>query len=150
MDDGKIVRVLCRQLILPKNNDASLQWLIGSPFFPQFTIVSTLRCLHHSQSDPLSPDFIKEADDLRSLIIKGFHVIGALINSEKGDSVQNAKHAINAACKLRELLYNGDDLRNFDGVLRSNGFEVNYSDTCLYSKKHALGVLFFVFMLMTC
>ncbi|XP_057547986.1 probable Ufm1-specific protease isoform X1 [Amaranthus tricolor] len=130
MDDGKIVRVLCRQLILPKNNDASLQWLIGSPFFPQFTIVSTLRCLHHSQSDPLSPDFIKEADDLRSLIIKGFHVIGALINSEKGDSVQNAKHAINAACKLRELLYNGDDLRNFDvigGVSISISGELKFS-----------------------
>ncbi|KMS97240.1 hypothetical protein BVRB_7g176880 [Beta vulgaris subsp. vulgaris] len=129
MVNGKTIRVLSRNLILTKNHDVSLQWLIGSPFFPQFTIISTLRCLRSSPSDPLSPDFSKEADDLRSLIIKGFHVIGALIIGKNGDLVQIAKQAINAACKLREILYNGDDLRNFDvigGVSGSSSGELKF------------------------
>ncbi|KAL2932702.1 putative Ufm1-specific protease [Bienertia sinuspersici] len=129
MDNTKSVRVLCSKLILTNYDDAPLQWLIGSPFFPQFTIISTVRCIHYSPSDPLSPDFSKEADDLRSLIIKGFHVIGALIVTKNGDSVQLAKQAINAASKLREVLYNVEDLRNFDvigGVSGSSNNEVKF------------------------
>lgn len=129
MDNGKSVRVLCQKLILTKNNDAPLQWLIGSPFFPQFTVVSTVRCLHYSPSDPLSPDFSKEADDLRSLIIKGFHVIGALIIGNNGDLLQIAKQAINAASKLRETLYHAENFEKFDvigGVYGSSNDELKF------------------------
>ena len=129
MDNGTTVRVLCRKLILPKNDDESLQWLIGSPFFPQFTVVSTIRCLHGQQSETLSPDFAKEADDIRALIIKGFHVIGALIIGKDGDLEQNAKKAINAAFKLRETLNGVNNLGNVDligGVAGSSGGEVKF------------------------
>ncbi|KAJ8450617.1 hypothetical protein Cgig2_020254 [Carnegiea gigantea] len=129
MDDAATIRVLCRKLILPKTDDESLQWLIGSPFFPQFTVVSTLRCLHSQQSDSLSPNFAKEADDITALIIKGFHVIGALIIGKDGDLEQNAKKAINAAFKLREFLNGVENLGNFDllgGVAGSSGGEVKF------------------------
>ena len=129
MDDATTVRVLCRKLILPKNDDESLQWLIGSPFFPQFTVVSTLRCLHSQQSDSLSPNFAKEADDITALIIKGFHVIGALVIGKDGDLEQNAKKAINAAFKLREFLNGVENLGNFDllgGVAGSSGGEAKF------------------------
>uniref|UniRef100_A0A803KQF1 Probable Ufm1-specific protease n=1 Tax=Chenopodium quinoa TaxID=63459 RepID=A0A803KQF1_CHEQI len=129
MNNGKSIRVLCPKLILPRTNDEPLQWLIGSPFFPQFTIVSTVRCLHYSPSDSLSPDFSKEVDDLRSLIIRGFHVIGALITGKNGDLVQLAKQAITAASKLKEVLYDGENLGNFDvigGVSGLSGDEVKF------------------------
>ena len=47
-------------------------------------------------------------------------------------------------CRLKKSLYGLKKdpkqwFEKFDGVLRSNGLEVNFSNTCLYSKKHALG-----------
>ncbi|GMH16749.1 hypothetical protein Nepgr_018590 [Nepenthes gracilis] len=107
MDDScsASVRVLCRKLLLtPKDDDAILQWLIGSPFFPPFTIVSTIRCIHHKTSDHLSPDYSKEAEELRTLIIKGFHICGALIVGENGNPEQIASGAIDAARRLRKCL----------------------------------------------
>lgn len=54
--DTATVRVLCPKLVLSGNQQpGTLQWLIGSPFFPPFTVVSTFRCIHQS------PDFQLES-----------------------------------------------------------------------------------------
>ncbi|GAB2269736.1 hypothetical protein Dimus_004657 [Dionaea muscipula] len=127
------VRVLCRKLLLPRDDVVVLQWLIGSPFFPPITVVSTVRCIHHQPSDHLSPDYSKESDDLRSLIIKGFHVIGALIIEKNGDPKQTARQAIDAARKIRNCLnYDGGsvedsgDLDLIGGVVDSDGGKVRF------------------------
>ncbi|GAB2240863.1 hypothetical protein Droror1_Dr00021381 [Drosera rotundifolia] len=109
----KTIRVLRRNLNLSAAGDAaavSLQWLIGSPFLPPITVASTLRCLHLTASgaasgaDSILPDFSKEADDLRTLIIKGFDVIGALIVVKSGDLERIGRVAIEAARRMREFL----------------------------------------------
>ena len=46
--EAATVRVLCPKLLLSGNQPGALQWLIGSPFFPPFTVVSTFRCIHQS------------------------------------------------------------------------------------------------------
>ncbi|XP_059442922.1 probable Ufm1-specific protease isoform X2 [Corylus avellana] len=104
------VRVLCPKLVLHKN-EPGFQWLIGSPFFPPLTIVSTLRCIHTVSS---SSDYLKESEDLRTLLPKGFDVIGALVigNSE---SEKNARMAIDAARRLRKLLF--DENREMIGAV---------------------------------
>uniref|UniRef100_A0A2N9F7T2 Ufm1-specific protease n=1 Tax=Fagus sylvatica TaxID=28930 RepID=A0A2N9F7T2_FAGSY len=112
------VRVLCPKLVFHKN-ETGLQWLIGSPFFPPLTIVSTVRCIHTlspSDSPSPSPDLLKESEDLRALLLKGFDVIGALVignsNSEK-----NVNEAIDAASRLRKLFSNGGgDLENKETI----------------------------------
>ncbi|KAH7528303.1 hypothetical protein FEM48_Zijuj05G0058400 [Ziziphus jujuba var. spinosa] len=93
------IRVVCPKLVLYKN-EPGLQWLIGSPFFPPLTIVSTLRCIH---IDSFTPDYHKESEDLRTLLVKGFVVIGALIVANS-DIEKNAEKAIDAARRLRKLL----------------------------------------------
>ncbi|CAK7336595.1 unnamed protein product [Dovyalis caffra] len=104
VSDDDTINILCSKLILTKN-EAGLQWLIGSPFFPPFTIISTFKSIHTSSS---SPDFIKESDDLRTLLIKGFDVIGGLIfGGSSSDVEKNAREAIGAARKLRELVFGG-------------------------------------------
>lgn len=66
MDDGvqnTSIRILCRRLLISLNKQQQgiqIQWLVGSPFFPPFTIVSTFRCIHTLPSNPNSPDFSKE------------------------------------------------------------------------------------------
>ncbi|KAK3014836.1 hypothetical protein RJ639_008763 [Escallonia herrerae] len=102
-NDGKAVRILCRKLVLI-NNETGLQWLVGSPFFPPLTIASTFRCIHTLPSNPLSPDFPKESDDLRTLLLKGFEVIGALIAGNNLHLEQNAGEAIDVVRKLRKAL----------------------------------------------
>ncbi|KAI3686398.1 hypothetical protein L1987_80074 [Smallanthus sonchifolius] len=99
------IRVLCRKLLLIAKADSGIQWLIGSPFLPTFTIVSTLRCIHTLASDPLSPDFSKESDDIRALLPRGFEVIGALIVGSTNSNVEvSAKDAIDASSRLRKAL----------------------------------------------
>ncbi|XP_042499341.1 probable Ufm1-specific protease isoform X1 [Macadamia integrifolia] len=100
------VRVLCRKLIIA-SKERGLQWLIGSPFFEQLTIVSTVQCLHTQPGDSLSPDCNKESDDLRTLLLRGFDVIGALL---PGDSnwEENAGKAADAARKMRKFLSGND------------------------------------------
>ncbi|KAH7858264.1 hypothetical protein Vadar_021831 [Vaccinium darrowii] len=114
VDEAKTrLRVLCRRLIIiNKNEQPGLQWLIGSPFFPPFTIVSTFRCIHTLPSSPLSPHYSKESDDLRSLLLRGFEVIGALIVGNNSDSEQVAREAVNAASKLRKFLSGNVDGRD--------------------------------------
>ncbi|GAB4860536.1 hypothetical protein Ancab_035697 [Ancistrocladus abbreviatus] len=106
------VRVLCRNLVLIKS-DVALQWLIGSPFFPPATVVSTIRCIHYHPSDPLSPDCAREAEDVRALIIKGFHIIGALIVGKDGNMEQIAREAIDSASRMRRCL------SDYDGSVES-------------------------------
>ncbi|XP_031283525.1 probable Ufm1-specific protease [Pistacia vera] len=97
IDDTKSIRVLCPKLLL---TNSGLQWLIGSPFCPSLTIVSTVTCIHHNSS---SPDYDKESDDLRTLLPKGFHIIGALI-IKNSDVEKNASEAVDAARKLQRNL----------------------------------------------
>lgn len=105
--DEDTIKILCPRLVLIKN-EPGLQWLIGSPFFPPFTIISTLKSIHTTSSS-YSPDFIKESDDLRTLLIKGFDVIGALVagGSSSEDGEKNAREAIGWARKLREFVIGG-------------------------------------------
>ncbi|KAL3512640.1 hypothetical protein ACH5RR_025357 [Cinchona calisaya] len=112
------IRILCRRLVIPKlnhhDNEAKIpqiQWLIGSQFFPSNTIISTIRCIHF----PNSPDFSKESDDIRILVPKGFEVVGALIARSDLNIENTAREAIDAAAKLRKLLYSdvaGNDFKD--------------------------------------
>ncbi|KAK4350612.1 hypothetical protein RND71_029925 [Anisodus tanguticus] len=107
------IRILCRRLQIIKN-ESGLQWLIGSPFFPRHTIISTFRCIHTTPSNPLSPDVPKESDDIRTLLPKGFEVIGALIVGKDCNFEKFAGQAINAACNLRKSLSFDANLGNLE------------------------------------
>lgn len=99
------IRILCRRLLIPLNKQQQgiqIQWLVGSPFFTPFTIVSTFRCIHTLPSNPLSPDFTKESNDIRMLLPKGFEVIGALVVKTDLDANNSAREAIDAVVKLRK------------------------------------------------
>lgn len=99
------IRILCRKLLLITKAEAGVQWLIGSPFLPTFTIVSTFRCINTLPSDPLSPDFSKESDDMRALIPRGFEVIGSLIVGTSNLNVEgSARAAIDASARMRKAL----------------------------------------------
>ncbi|XP_010248750.1 PREDICTED: probable Ufm1-specific protease isoform X3 [Nelumbo nucifera] len=100
------IRVLCRKHITT-NKEHSLQWLIGSPFLPPFTIISTFRCLHTQPGDPFSPDYTKESDDLRTLLLRGFDVIGTLL---VGNTIleENARKAVGAARRMKKFLSGND------------------------------------------
>ncbi|XP_060204506.1 probable Ufm1-specific protease [Lycium barbarum] len=98
------IRILCRRLQIIKN-ESGIQWLIGSPFFPRYTIISTFRCIH-------TTDFSKESDDIRTLLPKGFEVIGALIVGKDCTFEKIAGEAINAACNLRKSLSFDSNLGN--------------------------------------
>ncbi|XAR67950.1 hypothetical protein NMG60_11002905 [Bertholletia excelsa] len=105
------LRVLCRKLVIIKN-EPGLQWLIGSPFFPPFTIVSTFRCMHTLATDPPSPDYAKESDELRTLLPKGLEVVGALILGNESNVEKVARDSVDASRRLRSLLAGNDDRRN--------------------------------------
>ncbi|KAJ7945771.1 Peptidase C78, ubiquitin fold modifier-specific peptidase 1/ 2 [Quillaja saponaria] len=109
MEDGNnniCITVLCPKLVLNREEPApAIQWLVGSPFFPPLTIVSTLRCIHTlPSSDSNIPDFHKESEDLQTLLLKGFEIIGALMFANS-DFEKIAGKAIDAASKLRKHLY---------------------------------------------
>lgn len=95
------IRILCPKLVISRD-EPGLQWLIGSPFLPACTIASTLRCVHSS-------DYSKESDDLRTLLPKGFEVIGALIVGNKTNYELVAGEAIAVSVILRKLLYDTSD-----------------------------------------
>uniref|UniRef100_A0A6N2K6G3 Ufm1-specific protease n=1 Tax=Salix viminalis TaxID=40686 RepID=A0A6N2K6G3_SALVM len=105
--DGDTIKILCPRLILTRR-EPGLQWLIGSPFFPPFTIISTFKSIHTSSSS--SPDFIKESDDLRTLLIKGFDIIGGLIvgGSSSDDGEKCSRELIGAVAGL-----SGGDVKFF-------------------------------------
>ncbi|KAK4750701.1 hypothetical protein SAY87_004183 [Trapa incisa] len=100
------VRILCPKPVIGRN-EPGLQWLIGSPFFRDpLAVVSTFRCMHSAQPGRsiFSVDYAKESDDLRVILLKGFHVIGALVLRKDGDEVQIASQAVDAAHKIRKCL----------------------------------------------
>ncbi|XP_020573185.1 probable Ufm1-specific protease isoform X2 [Phalaenopsis equestris] len=102
--DGNLLRVLCsrRTLLSPREN--GLRWLIGAPLFlPSFNVVSSFRCIHYLHGDPCSPDFTHEADDIRTLLIRGFDIVGALLIND-GDLEFNARKAAEASCMIRNYL----------------------------------------------
>ncbi|KAJ8642787.1 hypothetical protein MRB53_004535 [Persea americana] len=99
------IRVLCRKIVISK--EPGLQWLIGSPFFPNFTILSSFRCLHSLSNNPFSPDYSKEADDLRTLLLRGFDIVGALYVKDSAWE-ENAYKAAEASRSMRKLLYGFD------------------------------------------
>ncbi|KAG5582470.1 hypothetical protein H5410_053097 [Solanum commersonii] len=107
------IRILFRRLQIIKS-ESGLQWLIGSPFFPRHTVISTFRCIHTTSSNPQSPDFSKESDDIRTLLPKGFEVIGALIVGKDCNFDKTAREAINAACNLRKSLSSDASLGNLE------------------------------------
>lgn len=111
-ENGIGIRILCRRLVILKK-ESGIQWLIGSPFFPSLTVVSTLRCLHTLGSDSLSPNFVEESDDIISLLPKGFEVIGALIADDRNDMKieKIVGNAISSVRKLRKSLYSIDNDR---------------------------------------
>ncbi|TKY73594.1 Ufm1-specific protease [Spatholobus suberectus] len=96
-DSNRSVRLLCRpKQVNTKGSDPGIHfWLIGSPFFPPLTVASFLRRIH------ALPDLPKESEDLRTLIPKGFEVIGALASGDDTD----ARAAADAARGLRNLLH---------------------------------------------
>ncbi|CAM8929612.1 unnamed protein product [Rhodiola kirilowii] len=104
MEKEKIgcVTILCPKLIIADGDDHALQWLIGSPFFPPLTVVSTFRCMHFLPNSS-SPDIDKESEEIRTLLLKGFNVIGALVYGNS-DFEKNAREAMNAALKLSNSL----------------------------------------------
>ncbi|KAL2492366.1 putative Ufm1-specific protease [Abeliophyllum distichum] len=113
------IRILCRRLVILKK-ESGIQWLIGSPFLPSLTIVSTLRCLHTLGSESLSPDLPKESDDLRSLLPKGFEVIGALITDDRNDMKIEKIVLIGAVIDLKNGV--GErDVRFFMSRARNSG-----------------------------
>ncbi|KAJ1403243.1 Peptidase C78, ubiquitin fold modifier-specific peptidase 1/ 2 [Sesbania bispinosa] len=124
-DSNRSVRLLCRPKHLNKGSDPGIHyWLVGSPFLPPLTIASILRCIHTLASSS-SPDLRKESEDLRTLIPKGFEVIGALVT---GDDT-GARAAIDAACELRKLLYGegtGEDQPLIGAVFGSDSGDLRF------------------------
>ncbi|KAK8686295.1 hypothetical protein V6N13_125322 [Hibiscus sabdariffa] len=105
--NNKSIRIECPKLLITRN-ESDLQWLIGSPFFPPLTIISTFRCIHSGSSDP---DFLKESEEIRTLLLKGLDVIGALIVG-KSDPQKTAVRAVEAARNLRRVLSGRTNLEN--------------------------------------
>ncbi|KAL5976408.1 hypothetical protein ACLOJK_020739 [Asimina triloba] len=95
-------------------NEPGIRWLVGSSaFFPPFTILSSFRSLHSQPGDdPFSPDFIKEADDIRALLLRGFDIIGAILVGNQNWE-ENALKAAEASYKMRKILYGAQG----DGVM---------------------------------
>ncbi|KAJ1376466.1 putative Ufm1-specific protease [Sesbania bispinosa] len=87
-DSNRSVKLLCRPKHLNKGYPGIYHWLVGSPFLLPLTIASILRCIHTLASSS-SLDLRKESEDLRTLIPKGFEVIGALVSGDD-TSVQAA------------------------------------------------------------
>ncbi|KAM7471478.1 hypothetical protein LguiA_009661 [Lonicera macranthoides] len=134
------IRILCRKLVITNNNEPGcLQWLIGSPFFPPFTILSTFRCIHYHPSS-FSPDYSKESDDIRMLLPKGFDVIGALIVGNDSDDFKRiSSEAISASSKLRNFLsgnVNGESSGNPDliGAVVDSNTDVHF---CVSSSENS-------------
>ncbi|KAL5717897.1 hypothetical protein ACHQM5_010852 [Ranunculus cassubicifolius] len=114
MENPKKIRVLPRKLIIPSKESplpTTLQWLIGSPF----TILSTFNCLHFTA--PLTPNFTQESDDLQTLLLRGFNIIGALIIGNNNQNCEeNARKAIEYTCNLRKLMCREGSGRNLDVI----------------------------------
>ncbi|KAJ0977334.1 hypothetical protein J5N97_012808 [Dioscorea zingiberensis] len=139
---GPSLRILCSKRRLLFSTEPGIHWLIGSPlFFPRFTIISSFRCLHYLPGDPLSPDFSREADDLKTLLLRGFDVIGALIVCE-GKLEENASRAVEVSFKMRKFLFNSQeecDLIGATSNLESSEIHFFFSEAMKPKNIEALG-----------
>ncbi|MQM01317.1 hypothetical protein Taro_034074 [Colocasia esculenta] len=117
--EATCVRVLCRRQIMSaaSSGEPSLHWLIGSPLFlPPNTVVSVVKCLHWDPSlGTESIDFTREADDLKTLLLRGLDVVGALFVGNH-DVKENACKAIAACGRVRHLLFDDDGSYNMVGA----------------------------------
>ncbi|PIA51486.1 hypothetical protein AQUCO_01100373v1 [Aquilegia coerulea] len=116
-----MIRVLCRKQIITNKEKPGFYWLIGSPFLPQYTIISTFKCLHFidSPNDSLSPDYSNESDDLRTLLLRGFNVIGALVvvvENQNQNWEEHTRKAIESTRRIRKLLCRGDERLDLVGA----------------------------------
>uniref|UniRef100_A0A7N0RJ20 Probable Ufm1-specific protease n=1 Tax=Kalanchoe fedtschenkoi TaxID=63787 RepID=A0A7N0RJ20_KALFE len=124
------VTILCRKLIIADRDDRGLQWLIGSPFFPPLTVVSTLRCIHFLPNSS-SPDIVKESEEIGTLLPKGFNVIGAVVHASS-DIERSSRGAIDAALRLSDALLgegSGRDAETRDiigAVAEKNGGDTSF------------------------
>ncbi|CAA7395956.1 unnamed protein product [Spirodela intermedia] len=124
MDGGegapqKCVRLLCRRRIdvAASSGEPALYWLVGSSLFlPPFTVASIVKCLYWEPSiGPESVHYSREADEIRTFLPRGLDVIGALFvgNQEKEE---NAKKAIEATIRVRELLFTDKEICDMVGA----------------------------------
>lgn len=123
-DNNRRVRLLCRPKQLnTKGSDPEIHfWLVGSPFLPPLTVASFFRCIHSLPSSS-SPDFRKESEDLRTLLPKGFEIIGAVASGEES----NARAAVDVARSLRKLLYGeGTDRPVIGAVCGSDSSDLRF------------------------
>ncbi|MED6124169.1 hypothetical protein PIB30_056579 [Stylosanthes scabra] len=112
------VTLLCRpNKHLSPGSDPQTYWLVGSPFFPPLTVASFLRRLS-------SDDLRKESEELRTLILKGFEVIGALASGAGAE----AQAAVDSARGLRKLLYGEEEGENrlVIGVVAAGSGELKF------------------------
>ncbi|CAA6659621.1 unnamed protein product [Spirodela intermedia] len=121
-DEGapqKCVRLLCRRRIdvAASSGEPALYWLVGSSLFlPPFTVASIVKCLYWEPSiGPESVHYSREADEIRTFLPRGLDVIGALFvgNQEKEE---NAKKAIEATIRVRELLFTDKEICDMVGA----------------------------------
>ncbi|KAL0357607.1 UNVERIFIED_CONTAM: putative Ufm1-specific protease [Sesamum calycinum] len=102
------IRILCRKLLILKK-EAGLQWLIASPFLPSLSIVSTLRCLHTTSDDPLSPHLPKESAvrNLRKILYGNGNgdqvLVGAVLGLTDGSGERDLQFFISRTGKSRNL-----------------------------------------------
>ncbi|XP_057727116.1 probable Ufm1-specific protease isoform X2 [Arachis stenosperma] len=114
------VTLLCRPTKhLSSGSDPKTYWLVGSPFLPPLTVASLLLRLS-------SDDLHKESAELRTLIPKGFEVIGALAYGADADA--DAQAAVHAARRLRKLLYGEEegDNRPVIGAVTAGSGELKF------------------------
>ena len=124
-DSNRLVRLLCRPKPLnTKGSDPGIHfWLIGSPFFPPLTVASFLRRIHALPS-AASPDLPKESEDLRTLIPRGFEVVGALASGDDAHAraAVDAARTLSCVVSLTKQTNKKNDFCDFVGAQR--GFEV--------------------------
>ncbi|CAL1405291.1 unnamed protein product [Linum trigynum] len=102
VSESTTVRILCSKAV-SSAAEPGLHWLIGSPFLPPFTIVSVFRCIHF-QPNTRVPDYARESEDIRPLLVKGFEVIGALLVGSSSDIENAGREALDSCRSLRKLL----------------------------------------------
>ncbi|KAJ6824772.1 putative Ufm1-specific protease isoform X1 [Iris pallida] len=119
------LRILCsKRSLLSPSSEGGVRWLVGSPLFlPDLTVVSSLRCLHYHSDDPFAPDFQKEADDIRPLLLRGFDIVGALFIGN-GSWEESAIKAIEASCEMSKFLF--DDNRSY--IMIGSAADLNTGD----------------------
>ncbi|KAG0450047.1 hypothetical protein HPP92_026958 [Vanilla planifolia] len=125
--EGKVLRVLCPKNALHTPREPGVRWLVGSSvFLPRFNVVSCFRCLHYLGGDPNSPDFSREADDVRTLLLRGFDIIGAISIGE-GDAEFNARKVAEASRTMRKYLSANAGYHDMIGAHADvNGEEIKY------------------------